>query len=217
MTAARAFLDRWSSGGRPWAALILLCLALYLPGIAALPPFDRDESRFVQATRQMLDTGDFVQIRFQDEARNKKPVGIHWLQAAAVSALSEPASTALWPYRLVSALAATLAVLLTFLIGRTLLGAPAALLGAAASAGMLLLVVEAHLAKTDAALLADVLADPAVHRKIGSGAASAWRRSSRGRSFRCWHCSPWRSCRSPTVAWDGSCTRGRSGDCRWPC
>ncbi|BBK34927.1 glucosyltransferase [Allostella sp. ATCC 35155] len=158
MTGARAFLDRWSGGGRPWAVLILLCLALYLPGIAALPPFDRDESRFVQATRQMLDTGDFVQIRFQDEARNKKPVGIHWLQAAAVSAFSEPASTALWPYRLMSALAATLAVLLTFLLGRTLLGAPAALLGAAASAGTLLLVVEAHLAKTDAALLAAALA-----------------------------------------------------------
>jgi hypothetical protein len=29
----------------------------------------------------MLETGDFIQIRFQHEARNKKPIGIHWLQA----------------------------------------------------------------------------------------------------------------------------------------
>ena len=43
---------------------------------------DRDEARFAQATRQMLETGDFLRIRFQDEARNKKPAGIYWLQAA---------------------------------------------------------------------------------------------------------------------------------------
>ncbi|WP_374442621.1 glycosyltransferase family 39 protein [Stella sp.] len=158
MSGARAALERWSTGGRPWVALVLLCLALYLPGMAALPPFDRDEARFVQATRQMLDTGDFVQIRFQDEARNKKPVGIHWLQATAVSLVSDAGATALWPYRLVSAAGATLAVLLTFLLGRGLFGAPAALLGAAATAGTLVLVAEAHLAKTDAALLAAALA-----------------------------------------------------------
>ncbi|BBK39985.1 glucosyltransferase [Allostella vacuolata] len=151
-------LERWSQGWRPWTALLLLCLALYLPGMAALPPFDRDEARFVQATRQMLETGDFVQIRFQDEARNKKPVGIHWLQAAAVGILSEPGSTALWPYRLVSAAAATAAVLFTFALGALLFGRPAALLGAAAMAGTLVLVAEAHLAKTDAALLASAMA-----------------------------------------------------------
>ena len=151
-------LERWSQGWRPWTALLLLCLALYLPGMAALPPFDRDEARFVQATRQMLETGDFVQIRFQDEARNKKPVGIHWLQAAAVGALSDPGSTALWPYRLVSAVAATVAVLFTFALGALLFGRPAALLGASAMAGTLVLVAEAHLAKTDAALLASAMA-----------------------------------------------------------
>ena len=52
---------------RPYAMLCLLCLILYLPGLAAIPPLDRDEARFAQATRQMLETGDFVRIR--DEAR----------------------------------------------------------------------------------------------------------------------------------------------------
>ena len=32
----------------------------------------------------MLETGDYVDIRFQDEVRYKKPVGIYWLQAAVV-------------------------------------------------------------------------------------------------------------------------------------
>src|SRR5665213_1533648 len=64
-------------------------------GIAAIPVLDRDEARFAQASRQMLETGDFLRIRFQDEARNNKPVAIYWLQAASVAALSDAASTCL--------------------------------------------------------------------------------------------------------------------------
>ena len=78
----------WLLGVRPYALLVGFCLFLYLPGISTIPPLDRDEARFAQATRQMLETGDFLRIRFQDEARNKKPAGIYWMQAAAVSALS---------------------------------------------------------------------------------------------------------------------------------
>ena len=39
---------------RGWRApvlLILLCLVLYLPGLATLPPTDRDEARFTQIGR----------------------------------------------------------------------------------------------------------------------------------------------------------------------
>src|SRR5712692_6362870 len=105
---------------RPYALLAGLCLVLYLPGIAAIPPLDRDEARFAQATRQMLETGDFLQIRFQDEARNKKPAGIYWLQAAAVSAFSTPSATAIWPYRVPSLVGGMAAVLLIFAFGTAL-------------------------------------------------------------------------------------------------
>jgi 4-amino-4-deoxy-L-arabinose transferase-like glycosyltransferase len=151
-------IERWSLGWRPYALLLLLCLGLYVPGIAGLPVLDRDEARFAQATRQMLETGDFLRIRFLDEARNKKPAGIHWLQAAAVAALSSPESAAIWPYRLPSLAGATLAVMLTFGLGARLVGNVAALLGAALLASSLALVTEAHIAKTDAALLAAVVA-----------------------------------------------------------
>src|ERR1700736_6555723 len=144
---------------RPCAMLCFLCLILYLPGLAAIPPLDRDEARFAQATRQMLETGDFVRIRFQDEARNKKPTGIYWLQAAAVAAFSSPDSAAIWPYRLPSALAATAAVLLIFGFGARFFDArAAAFIAAVLTASALGVVVEAHLAKTDAALLAAVVA-----------------------------------------------------------
>jgi 4-amino-4-deoxy-L-arabinose transferase-like glycosyltransferase len=60
---------------------LLLSLAFFVPGQFTLQPMDRDEPRFAQASKQMLETGDFVDIRFQDEARHKKPVGIYWLQS----------------------------------------------------------------------------------------------------------------------------------------
>src|SRR6266403_3559072 len=110
----------WLVGARPYALLTALCLLLYLPGLASIPPLDRDEARFAQASRQMLETGDFLRIRFQDEARNKKPIGVYWLQAAAVAAFSTPDSTAIWPYRLPSVAGALIAALLIFAIGSAL-------------------------------------------------------------------------------------------------
>ena len=146
-------MERLTGGFRPYALLSLFCLMLYLPGLASLPPMDRDESRFMQATRQMLESGDYVRIQFQDEMRAKKPAGAYWLQALSVEALSHPASTQTWPYRLPSLLAAWAAVLLTFAIGKSILGPRPALLGAGLLAGSLMLVSEAHQAKTDALLL----------------------------------------------------------------
>src|SRR5229473_3227543 len=155
----------WLLGVRPYALLVGLCLLLYLPGIAAIPPLDRDEARFAQATRQMLETGDFLRIRFQDDARNNKPAGVYWLQAVAVGAFSTPAASAIWPYRVPSLLGGVAAVLLTFAFGAALFrgemealaprstGVIAAVLLASA-VGM---VAEAHIAKTDAALLAAVM------------------------------------------------------------
>ena len=142
----------------PVAALVLLCLLLYLPGLAVLPPFDRDEARFAQASKQMLETGDYIALRFQDEARNKKPVGIYWLQAAAARTLTEPPWNAIWAYRLPSLVAAILAVLLAWRCCALWARPPTALLAAALLASCVILVTEAHLAKTDAGLLCAVMA-----------------------------------------------------------
>src|SRR5437879_7793244 len=98
-------------------AFLLLCgLLLFLPGFFNIPPIDRDEARFAQATKQMVETGDYVDIRFQEEVRYKKPVGIYWMQAAAVqaaSALGLPrAQLRIWVYRVPSLIGALGAVLL---------------------------------------------------------------------------------------------------------
>jgi hypothetical protein len=138
-------------------ALILLCLALWLPGFFTLPTTDRDEGRFAQATKQMLETGDFVRIRYGEEARNRKPVGIHWMQApfaAVARATGVAVANPIWPYRIPSLLGGIAAVLLTYRLGRHVAGERAALLGAAMLAASVLLAAETHIAKTDAVLLA---------------------------------------------------------------
>ena len=97
----QAYLDRFSEGWRAPAFAALIAMLAGLPGDFAMPPLDRDESRFAQATAQMLETGDFVVIQFQDQPRFKKPVGIHWMQAASVALLG-PSEGA---FRMPSALA----------------------------------------------------------------------------------------------------------------
>ncbi len=142
--------------------LVVIALAMLIPGFTSLPPMDRDEPRFAQASKQMLETSDFVAIRFGDEARNKKPVGIHWLQAAAVrtaEALGVPqAARTIWVYRLPSLLGAVLTVLLTFWAALPLVGRSYAVLAGALVAATPLLGVEARLATTDAVLAATVTA-----------------------------------------------------------
>jgi 4-amino-4-deoxy-L-arabinose transferase-like glycosyltransferase len=151
-------MEQWCRGIRPYILLGLLSLLLYLPGIAALPVFDRDEARFAQATRQMVESGDFLRIRFQNEARNKKPAGIYWLQAASIVVFSNAENDAIWPYRLPSLLGGTAAVLMTFSLGQGLIGRREALMGAGLLAATFDLAVEAHLANTDAVLLATAVA-----------------------------------------------------------
>ena len=149
-------LDHAGKGARPWPVLIGLCLMLWLPGFFGLPPSDRDESRFAQASKQMVESGDLVDIRNGAVARNQKPIGIYWLQvpfATAARRLGIAQKNPIWPYRLPSLAGGITAVLATYGFGRRLIGRPAALLGAALLAGSVVLTVEVHMAKTDAALL----------------------------------------------------------------
>ncbi len=179
---ASSILDQAASThARASLCLVLLALAFFLPGFFSLQPMDRDEPRFAQATRQMLETGDFVAIRFQEEARNKKPVGIYWLQAASVS-LGEKlgvsgARRQVWLYRLPSLLAAIASVLLAYWTALAFVGNGGAFLAAIMLGSTILIGVEARLAKTDATVLATVLAAMGAFARIylGANVGSSWR------------------------------------------
>jgi len=132
--------------------LITLTLLMTLPGLANLQVIDRDEARYAQASIQMIENGDYVNIRFQDRARNKKPAGIYWMQAAVIKAFTKPGERKIWTQRLPSVLGALLAVLATYWGGAKLIGREGAFIASLLLTLSVSLVFEAHIAKTDAML-----------------------------------------------------------------
>jgi 4-amino-4-deoxy-L-arabinose transferase-like glycosyltransferase len=150
---------RWVAwaGRRPFPLLALLGLLLWLPGILSLPPLDRDESRFAQSSRQMVQTGNWVDIRLGHVPRYKKPVGIYWLQAAATSIGGGGRDDQIWTYRLPSLFGAIAASWLTVWAALAVTGAEAAFLAGLLMLGSVLLTAEASIATTDAVLLACAL------------------------------------------------------------
>ena len=143
--------------------LLALLAAAILIGHHTVPPMDRDESRFAQASRQMLDSGDFVTVRFQDELRAKKPAGIYWLQSATAGLLDKDRIAS---YRLPSLLALLAAVWGTYHLARNLYHHRRALISAAVLGTSLVAFAEGHLAKTDAVLMALCLGQQMALMKI---------------------------------------------------
>ena len=145
-------LDRFIAGWRGPLLAALVALLAGLPALMLLPPLDRDESRYAQATSQMLETGDYVDIRFQDDPRWKKPVGIYWMQAAAVAVTSSVENRDIAPYRIPSILGAMLAAAACAWAGAAMFGQRAGFLAGAMLGASFLLSTEAGIAKTDAML-----------------------------------------------------------------
>jgi 4-amino-4-deoxy-L-arabinose transferase-like glycosyltransferase len=141
------------------AALVLLVTSLitFLPGVFKIPPIDRDEAYLSQSSKEMMEGGDYVDLRYQHGAHYTKPVGIHWLQVAAVrtaEAFGVPdAHTAIWLYRLPSVLGGIGAVLATYWCALAFVRRRGAMLAGLMMVGSPLIGAEARLARTDAVLL----------------------------------------------------------------
>ena len=133
--------------------LLIFSLLLTVPGISTFPPLDRDESRYVQASKQMVESGDYIDIRFQEDTRYKKPIGIYWLHAAAVELSGQGADAPIWIYRLVSVLGVALAVLAICWTGSRLFGPNAGFIAGLVLAGLFSTAFEGRIAKTDAMIL----------------------------------------------------------------
>lgn len=68
---------------KPERSILILSLALLLAGNWILPLTDRDETRFAEASREMLQRGDYVVPWFNGQWRFDKPILIYWCQSAA--------------------------------------------------------------------------------------------------------------------------------------
>ena len=158
MLPARGAVGKSVSLLNKQSALVLVLVMLaatVLIGHQTVPPMDRDEARFAQASKQMLATGDYVTVRFQDELRAKKPAGIYWLQSLTAGLFG---ADDIATYRLPSLLAFLATILGTYHLASHLYRKPRALLAAAVLGSSLLTFAEAHLAKTDSVLMALCLA-----------------------------------------------------------
>lgn len=162
--------------------LVLLCLAVYVPGLRSLPAVDRDEARFAQASRQMFEAAAWPESRLdrrmgesgaplgphaggwavpmvENRPRLNKPPLIYWLQVAGAWACTggEPALDAIWMYRLPSVVAAMACVLMCWRWGLELFGGRAGWLAAAMLALSPVFVWEAKQARADMVLVAFTL------------------------------------------------------------
>ncbi len=147
--------DRLDLLGRGWRGPLLaalIALGAALPGALALPTLDRDEARFAEASAQMLESGDFVTIHFQDTPRFKKPVGIYWLQAATTRLLAWSDDRQIWTYRVPSLIGAMLAAAACAWGAAAFLGPGGGLAAGSMLGASFMLSTEAMIASTDAAL-----------------------------------------------------------------
>ncbi len=153
------FPSKRATFGNNAIAICLVGACSLLWGIRDIPVTDRDEPRFAQATRQMLESetlGGWIIPKVGKEIRLKKPPLIYWAQAAVVATATQGdvRQDAIWMYRLTSVLAATIAALATCWIGRSMFAGNVGLL-----AGLLIIVcpvvvIDCHMARADELLLA---------------------------------------------------------------
>ncbi len=129
----------------PAAIVLLVWLAGSVLGLGSLSFAEPDEPRFAEATRQMFLRGDFLTPYFNGVPRFEKPILFYWMQAMAFAAIG-PGKTAV---RLPAALAGLGCLLLTFAIGRRLLGETAGLAGAVVLATTFRFVVWTRQGLTD--------------------------------------------------------------------
>jgi len=62
---------------------LAVAFMLLVWGFWSTPLYDLDEGAFTEATREMMETGNYVSIYLNGEPRYDKPILIYWLQAAS--------------------------------------------------------------------------------------------------------------------------------------
>ena len=127
-------------------------LQFFYARILNLPVMDRDEARFATASKTMLETKDFIDIKMQDEARYKKPIGIYWAQVVSNYFLGDIPYDKIWVYRMPSLIGIMVSFLLIFNFLSSMYSREVGLLSVFFLALSFLTISEIHQAKTDGML-----------------------------------------------------------------
>jgi len=134
-----------------WLALV--GLLLFLPGTNLAPLIDRDEPRFAQATREMMQRHEWVVPYFNDEYRFDKPVLIYWMMRPFYALFGANELTARMP----SVLSAILLAWIMFWMGRRWFSARTGFFAAFGLLTCLQLLMHARSAVADMPMVAMVV------------------------------------------------------------
>lgn len=188
-------VERFARGRPAGVVLVLIILGACLPGFFTIPVVDRDEARFAQASRQMMESwvwpaerldrrpitrgesghlsggfhaGSWAVPMVGDRPRLAKPPLIYWLQASSGAVLSDfdPLADRVWHYRVPSLLSAVAACLITWRLGVALGWARAGWLAGVLLGVCPMVVWDAHQARADQLLLATTTAAMAALMRI---------------------------------------------------
>jgi 4-amino-4-deoxy-L-arabinose transferase-like glycosyltransferase len=106
--------SRINATGGKYATLFFGCVLFHLAGTWSLPLIDRDEPRFAEASREMIQRADYVVPYFNNQLRLDKPPLTYWAQVVSYRIFGEGDFSARFP----SAIAAALIALVIFAWGR---------------------------------------------------------------------------------------------------
>ena len=134
---------------RPQRTVLFLGLVLLLAGNWILPLTDRDEARFSEASREMIQKSDYIVPWFNDAWRFDKPVLIYWCQIASYKIFGINEFTA----RLPSALFTTATALLLVRWGRKIADNKTALIAGAMFLTALHVAIIGRVATADMAMV----------------------------------------------------------------
>jgi 4-amino-4-deoxy-L-arabinose transferase-like glycosyltransferase len=111
-------MSRINSTTAKYAILFFSCVLFHILGTWSLPLIDRDEPRFAEASREMIERSNYIVPYFNNQLRLDKPPLTYWAQVASYHIFGENDFAARFP----SVIAAALTAILIFAWGRRIGG-----------------------------------------------------------------------------------------------
>ena len=91
---------------RNYALLFVGCVLFHIAGTWSLPLIDRDEPRFAESSREMIQRGDYIVPYFNNQLRLDKPPLTYWAQVASYHLFGQNDFAARFPSAVAGALTA---------------------------------------------------------------------------------------------------------------
>lgn len=99
-------MSRINSSKGQYAILFFGCILFHMVGTWSIPLIDRDEPRFAEASREMIERGEYIVPHFNNQLRLDKPPLAYWAQVASYRIFGESDFAARFPSAVAAALVA---------------------------------------------------------------------------------------------------------------